>query len=136
VLTVTTVAVRLAMGRYFPRTVRALPRDRPGQLAHGLSAATFACALLAIRQLDDQASGGGSIRADSLLVASLLMLASVVALVLSAHPATPPYDQIERKLAAQPAITVPAVTLDGLADGNFPATDGTAALRIRSDQSE
>jgi pimeloyl-ACP methyl ester carboxylesterase len=32
-----------------------------------------------------------------------------------------------RALAALPPIPVPAVTLDGMADGNFPATDGTAA---------
>lgn len=44
-------------------------------------------------------------------------------------PSYPPYDQIEQKLAAQPAITVPAVTLDGLADGNFPATDGSTSAR-------
>jgi pimeloyl-ACP methyl ester carboxylesterase len=42
-------------------------------------------------------------------------------------PSYPPYGQIEQKLAAWPAITVPAVTLDGLADGNFPATDGSAS---------
>jgi pimeloyl-ACP methyl ester carboxylesterase len=42
-------------------------------------------------------------------------------------PSYPPYGQIEQKLAALPAITVPAVTLDGLADGNFPATDGSAS---------
>ena len=40
-------------------------------------------------------------------------------------PSSPPYDEIEKELAAQPAIPVPAVTLDGLADGNFPATDGS-----------
>jgi pimeloyl-ACP methyl ester carboxylesterase len=34
------------------------------------------------------------------------------------------YQQIKRELARQPAIAVPTVTLDGLADGNFPATDG------------
>jgi pimeloyl-ACP methyl ester carboxylesterase len=39
----------------------------------------------------------------------------------------PSYDQIERALAGQPVIAVPAVTLDGLADGNFPATDGSAS---------
>jgi pimeloyl-ACP methyl ester carboxylesterase len=39
----------------------------------------------------------------------------------------PRYAGLERQLAALPPITVPAVTLDGLADGNFPATDGTAA---------
>jgi pimeloyl-ACP methyl ester carboxylesterase len=44
-------------------------------------------------------------------------------------PSYPPYDQIEKKLAAQPAITVPAITLDGLADGNFPATDGSTSAR-------
>jgi pimeloyl-ACP methyl ester carboxylesterase len=32
-------------------------------------------------------------------------------------------------LAAQPPITVPAVTLDGLADGNFPATNGSPSAR-------
>jgi pimeloyl-ACP methyl ester carboxylesterase len=44
-------------------------------------------------------------------------------------PSSPPYDQIEQKLAAQPAITVPAVTLDGFANGNFPATDGSTSAR-------
>jgi len=44
-------------------------------------------------------------------------------------PSYPPYDQIEQQLTAQPAITVPAVTLDGLADGNFPATDGRTSAR-------
>jgi pimeloyl-ACP methyl ester carboxylesterase len=39
-------------------------------------------------------------------------------------PGAPAYAEIERRLAAQPVITVPAVTLDGMADGNFPATDG------------
>jgi pimeloyl-ACP methyl ester carboxylesterase len=37
----------------------------------------------------------------------------------------PAYEKLEARLAAQPPIPVPAVTLDGLADGNFPATDGT-----------
>jgi len=44
---------------------------------------------------------------------------------LGAAPSGQPYDQAEKLLAAQPPITVPAVTLDGLADGNFPATDGS-----------
>ena len=39
-------------------------------------------------------------------------------------PGHPQYEQIETRLAAQPPITVPTITLDGLADGNFPATDG------------
>ncbi|MEU8608301.1 alpha/beta hydrolase [Actinoplanes sp. NPDC048791] len=39
----------------------------------------------------------------------------------------PEYDQAEAALARLPSITVPTVTLDGTADGNFPATDGRAS---------
>ena len=39
----------------------------------------------------------------------------------------PSYAHLQERLAALPPITVPAVTLDGLADGNFPATDGSAS---------
>ena len=35
------------------------------------------------------------------------------------------YDDIERRLAQQPSISVPTITLDGTADGNSPATDGS-----------
>jgi pimeloyl-ACP methyl ester carboxylesterase len=38
----------------------------------------------------------------------------------------PRYAEIERRLAAQPVITVPAITLDGAADGVLRATDGSA----------
>lgn len=34
---------------------------------------------------------------------------------------------VERELARQPTIRVPTITLDGLADGNFPATDGSSS---------
>lgn len=36
------------------------------------------------------------------------------------------YATAEARLATAPPIEVPAVTLDGMADGNFPATDGAA----------
>jgi pimeloyl-ACP methyl ester carboxylesterase len=36
----------------------------------------------------------------------------------------PAYENVERRLAALPAITVPTITLDGDADGVVPATDG------------
>jgi pimeloyl-ACP methyl ester carboxylesterase len=39
----------------------------------------------------------------------------------------PDYRHLEGVLATLPPITVPAVTLDGLADGNFPATDASAS---------
>ena len=38
-------------------------------------------------------------------------------------PDHPPYEEIEQRLAALPAIAVPAVTPGGMADGNCPATD-------------
>ena len=38
----------------------------------------------------------------------------------------PEYAGLQRRLAVLPAITVPAITLDGAADGVAPATDGTA----------
>jgi pimeloyl-ACP methyl ester carboxylesterase len=37
----------------------------------------------------------------------------------------PEYEELERLLLKQPVITVPAVTLDGLQDGNFPATNAS-----------
>lgn len=37
----------------------------------------------------------------------------------------PEYEELERRLAASPVISVPTITLDGTADGNFPATDGS-----------
>jgi pimeloyl-ACP methyl ester carboxylesterase len=39
----------------------------------------------------------------------------------------PQYADIQRRLAALPQITVPAITLDGAGDGVVPATDGKAS---------
>jgi pimeloyl-ACP methyl ester carboxylesterase len=38
----------------------------------------------------------------------------------------PQHDELERRLAAGPVISVPTITLDGDSDGVAPATDGTA----------
>jgi pimeloyl-ACP methyl ester carboxylesterase len=38
----------------------------------------------------------------------------------------PRYAELERRLATQPVIAAPAITIDGDADGVNPATDGTA----------
>ncbi|WP_309129764.1 alpha/beta hydrolase [Microbacterium sp.] len=40
-------------------------------------------------------------------------------------PGAPRFDEFEARLAAAPPIPVPTITLDGTADGNFPATDGS-----------
>ncbi len=39
----------------------------------------------------------------------------------------PRYAELQRRLAALPAITVPAITLDGAGDGVAPTTDGSAS---------
>lgn len=44
-------------------------------------------------------------------------------------PGADAYAQLEARLAGLPPVPVPTVTLDGLADGNFPATDGSATAR-------
>jgi pimeloyl-ACP methyl ester carboxylesterase len=41
----------------------------------------------------------------------------------------PAYEQLERELATLPPVSVPTITLDPLADANFPAGDGTAVAR-------
>ena len=43
---------------------------------------------------------------------------------------SPVYDEFERRLAKRPPISVPTITLDGTADGNFPATDGTSQAHL------
>jgi pimeloyl-ACP methyl ester carboxylesterase len=42
-------------------------------------------------------------------------------------PGYPDYEAAEKKLALIPPITVPSITLDGMADGVVPATDGRAS---------
>jgi pimeloyl-ACP methyl ester carboxylesterase len=39
----------------------------------------------------------------------------------------PQYADLQRRLAAQPPITVPTITMDGAGDGVAPATDGSAS---------
>ena len=42
-------------------------------------------------------------------------------------PGAPEFSRLEAQLAQLPSIAVPTVTLDGLADGNFPARDAATA---------
>jgi len=46
----------------------------------------------------------------------------------------PQYADIQRRLAALPAISVPSITIDGGADGVTPATDGTASASKFTDR--
>ena len=54
VLSLTLVAVQLAMGQFSPRIVRALQADRRNQAAIGVFLGTFAYAMLAMRKIDDK----------------------------------------------------------------------------------
>jgi uncharacterized membrane protein len=85
VLTMTLVAVQLAMGQFSPRIVAALLTDRANQLAIGLFGATFVVAILTLREV--HGSDTGTVPGLSMLLAYLLMFASIVTLVLFVHHA-------------------------------------------------
>jgi uncharacterized membrane protein len=57
VLTVTLVAVQLAMGQFSPRIVGALLTDRWSQLAIGLFGASFLVAVLTLREIRGSDTG-------------------------------------------------------------------------------
>jgi pimeloyl-ACP methyl ester carboxylesterase len=46
----------------------------------------------------------------------------------------PQYAELQRRLAAQPPITVPTITLDGAGDGVVSATDGSASASKFTDR--
>jgi uncharacterized membrane protein len=83
VLTVTMVVVQLAMGQFSPRIVQTFLQDRPSQLAIGLFVATFAHAMLTLREV--QFEDGGQVPGVAILVAYVLVLTSIAMLVLYVH---------------------------------------------------
>src|SRR3954452_24147580 len=85
VLTVTLVAVQLAMGQFSPRIVGALLTDRWSQLAIGLFGASFLVVVLTLREI--RGSDTGTVPGLSMLLSYVLMLASIVVLVLFVHHA-------------------------------------------------
>src|SRR3954469_587568 len=85
VLTVTLVAVQLAMGQFSPRIVGALLTDRWSQLAIGLFGGSFLVAVLTLREI--RGSDTGSVPGLSMLLSHVLMLASIVVLVVFVHHA-------------------------------------------------
>src|SRR4051794_19662642 len=79
VLTITMVVVQLAMGQFSPRVVQNILRDKPSQFAIGLFVATFAHAILAMREIDFET---GQVPRLAILVAFVLVLVSIALLVL------------------------------------------------------
>jgi uncharacterized membrane protein len=80
VLTITMVVVQLAMGQFSPRIVQTFLQDRPSQLAIGLFVATFAHAMLTMREV--QFGQGGQVPGVAIVVAYVLVLTSIAMLVL------------------------------------------------------
>jgi uncharacterized membrane protein len=83
VLTITMVVVQLAMGQFSPRIVQTFLRDRPSQLAIGLFVATFAHAMLAMREV--RFDGDGQVPGIAVAVGYVLVLTSIAMLVLYVH---------------------------------------------------
>jgi uncharacterized membrane protein len=79
VLTVTMVVVQLAMGQFSPRIVQTFLQDKPSQIAIGLFVATFAHAMLAMREVNSQAK---TVPGVAIIVAFVLVVLSVVVLVI------------------------------------------------------
>jgi uncharacterized membrane protein len=88
VLTVTTVTVQLAMGQFSPRIVRALLNDRTSQLSHGVFVATFAYSLMGIREVENAAEGRDAVPGLTVVVAYVLVMASIITLVLYVNHAS------------------------------------------------
>lgn len=88
VMTVITVAVQLAMQQFSPRIVRPLLQDRRNQCMVGLFAATLVVSLIVLPQVYSHGKETGpELPGLSILLAEVLMLASVVALILYVHQA-------------------------------------------------
>ncbi len=83
VLTITMVVVQLAMGQFSPRIVQTILRDKPSQIAIGLFIATFAHALLALREIRFEEPT--AVPGLAIVVAYVLVLISIVVLVLYVH---------------------------------------------------
>jgi uncharacterized membrane protein len=80
VLTVTLVAIQLAMGQFSPRIVRALLEDRSAQFASAVFGATFTFCLFSLRAIDT--GPGATVPGVTVCTAFLLAIASGAALFL------------------------------------------------------
>jgi uncharacterized membrane protein len=85
VLSLTLVAVQLAMGQFSPRIVRAILHDRRSQFAIGLFIGTFAYSMTVLREVNGKSAGGGPVPGLAALVGYALILGAIVTLVLYMH---------------------------------------------------
>jgi len=87
VLTITMVVVQLATGQFTPRVLRAILRDRPSQFAIGVFVATFAHAMLVMREVRHPTPGApdGFVPGVAIIVAFVLIIVSIMVLVSYVH---------------------------------------------------
>jgi uncharacterized membrane protein len=111
VLTITMVVVQLAMGQFSPRIVQTFLQDRPSQLAIGLFVATFAHAMVTLREV--QYDGEGQVPGLAIAVAYVLVLTSIAMLVLYVH-------HIGRSLRVSALIELVGSDLRELLDRRYP----------------
>jgi uncharacterized membrane protein len=83
VLSLTLVAVQLAMGQFSPRIVRAILHDRRSQFAIGLFIGTWAYTMTVLREVNG--NGSGPVPGLAVVVDYLLILGAITTLVLFVH---------------------------------------------------
>ncbi|MEA2472594.1 MAG: hypothetical protein QOE06_509 [Thermoleophilaceae bacterium] len=85
VLSLTLVAVQLAMGQFSPRIVRAILHDRRSQFAIGLFIGTWAYTMTVLREVNGNSSSGAPVPGLAVLADYLLILSAIATLVLFVH---------------------------------------------------
>src|SRR5215207_6479422 len=115
VLTITMVVVQLAMGQFSPRIVQTFLKDRPSQLAIGLFVATFAHAVVSMREV--QFDGAGQVPGIAIVTGYLLVLTSIAMLVLYV-------DHIGRSLRVSALIELVGDKTRQLMDEQYPPLSG------------
>ena len=86
VLTITMVVVQLAVGQFSPRILRKVLHDRPSQFAIGVFVATFAHAMLVMREVQAAGNGdAGYVPGLAIVVAFVLIIVSIIVLVAYVH---------------------------------------------------
>jgi uncharacterized membrane protein len=116
VLTITMVVVQLAMGQFSPRIVQTFLRDRPSQVAIGLFVATFAHAMVAMREVGTEED---KVPGLAIVVSYVLVLTSIAMLVVYV-------EHIGRSLRVSALIELVGNDTRDLLDRYYPASDDGA----------